>query len=685
VDGKPFERELGPELQKASKDADAILDEVGKSWGNRLADSTSTEIGKHGKDFGHSIEDAVEKTTVRLHPNIDFKRDRNGRLHDAAGKFVREFEEDVVSSFQNLTRGGGPFSKIGEGIADAIGAGANVSGKSPLIAVLVPAFGALGAAIAAVVQIANALVAVLTTLPALITAIGLQAGVLMLAFKGVGTAIQGAFAAKNWTDFYAAIQGLTPAAQRFVISLLPLRDLFRELKTSVQESFFTAFGNTMVNLVQELGPILRSGLPQLATALGGLFKQIGLFFASPVFVTFVRDVIPATVRWLGQFGPGFVGLLTSLINMAHTAIPFLERVGQIVTNAFMTFSNWLNDQVKSGDLLGWLNEMGDTLDKTSELFFNIIRFVGSLVDALNKAGGNDVIDQLSELFNRLAIFFSSPEGQAAMAGFIHSLELLTYIFSGLVFTFTGSMIAIESVIQFFAFLGTAIGAFVSWLTDTAGPAIATFFTETFPGWISSLATSVSNWFGKISYYIQSGFGAAIEWVMTKWNEFTGWIGRKVADVTSFFTGLPGRLADIGRSMMQGLKDGLQWGWDHTVGPILKWITSQVPSWKGPESKDRVLLEPAGQAVMEGFGQGLTKGAQNLRTMLAGFTDSLGGVGISGSGGGGVSPIVVNVGFHGSLPTEQQAYDTGRAAGRGVNDEMASQVNQRNIRLAVRMA
>jgi hypothetical protein len=88
--------------------------------------------------------------------------------------------------------------------------------------------------------------------------------------------------------------------------------------------------------------------------------------------------------------------------------------------------------------------------------------------------------------------------------------------------------------------------------------------------------------------------------------------------------------------------------------------------------------------MEGFGQGVMRGADRLRGMLGDFTDSVGGMSIGGVGAGGM-PVMVNVNFHGALPTEEQAYRTGQAAGKGVADGFSAQVNQRDIQLAVRMA
>ena len=88
--------------------------------------------------------------------------------------------------------------------------------------------------------------------------------------------------------------------------------------------------------------------------------------------------------------------------------------------------------------------------------------------------------------------------------------------------------------------------------------------------------------------------------------------------------------------------------------------------------------------MEGFGKGVQRGAEQLRGMLGDFTNSMGDIGYRGSEAGGM-PITVNVGFHGALPTEQQAYETGKAAGKGAGDGFAEQVSQRDIRLGVRMA
>lgn len=672
--------QLAPSIDRAlhdvADDADDFLDDAGTRWGNTISDSTSKEIRTHGRDFADSIEHSLSGQIVSLR-GIRYRTDRRGFLHDLdTGEFAGRVVDDVIDAFSRASRDGGPFSKVGEGISDAIGAGFNVSGKSPLIAVLIPAFGAIAAAIAAVVQIANALVAVLVEMPGLLVAIGIQAGILMLAFHGVGTAIQGAFKATNATELQEAIKGLTPAAQDFVKSLLPLRGLFTQIRDIAQQNFFIGLSNVVTKIATTLGPIFTGGnFAALARALGDLFNQIGMVFASPAFAKLVSDIIPATLRWLASFGPGFTSFLTAIVKMADAAIPGLERLGMIVGNAFATFTEWLNEQVESGNLVEWLDEMGTTLDKVSELFFNITRFVASFLDALNKQGGNDVIDQLSEFFNRLALFFGSEAGQAAMAGFIHLVEMLTFAFSGLVFGMLGVLIAFESILAFLQFLGQAVSDFVDWLTGPAADALAEFFTETFPGFISDLAQKVSDWFGKIGYYIETAWDGFIQYIKDAWKNFTDWLGAVVDGFIGFFTGIPDRLSEVGKSIMDGLRAGLQWGWDHTVGPILRWITSQIPSWKGPLERDKHLLEPAGKAAMEGFGRGLLRGAGAVKDMLGDFTNDIRFGGLSAS-----NTFNSNLNFFGQPPTESQA----RTAGRAVSEELNSQVAARDVSLAVRV-
>lgn len=671
---RPYEDEIGPKLKAATGDADKILDSVGKQWGKHLADSTTKELGKHGDDFGRAVEHATEKIKIKV--KSDFTIDRNGRLHNSAGRFAKMFEEETVRAFASAAGPGGPFSKIGEGLSDAIGAGFNVSGKSPLISVLGVGIGALIGVVLAAVQAVNALIAVLAAVPALITAIGIQAGVLFLAFKGVGGAIQGAFAAKNATELNEAIKGLTPPAQAFVRSLLPLKPLFDQMQRLVQSSFFTALGDTVSRVGNALIPLLTPGLAQVATALGTFFRGLGIFFSSPTFKDFISDVIPATTAWLQSFGLGFLEFLRVLITMADATLPFLTRLGDILNNAMHTFSSWLDEQLKSGTFQSWLKDMGDTLDSVVELFFQVTEFVATFMAQLNKGGGQKLIDQLATSMDQLVFFLQSPAGEKFFEGLVNGSILFIQAATGLI-----ELIAL--MIAAFQVAVDSIGAFFTWfasgwagLWDGAAKELSDFWFLVRAGWeaIKAAVMGFINWF--IMGWRTTWNGAKQE-VLGFWNAIVSTIKSIPGKIQAFFAGLPGMLARIGRDAANGLMNALIGGIrgaGGTLGRVMGDIAGQIagvlpgsPAKEGPLS-GRGYAKLRGERMIHDFAAGISAGTPDLR--LAG-SDAMAQVAFGD----------VNLNFQGALPTESQARNLGAAAMSGVEN----QLTRRQIRLAVRTA
>lgn len=110
----------------------------------------------------------------------------------------------------------------------------------------------------------------------------------------------------------------------------------------------------------------------------------------------------------------------------------------------------------------------------------------------------------------------------------------------------------------------------------------------------------------------------------------------VVKAASYVSGLPGRigkvflnanviLANAGRAIMDGLWNGLVSGWK-AVQQFLSNVTSWIPDWKGPKSKDKTLLTENGRLIMGGLLGGLEGQYGAVRDSLGGFTDSLAGAG-----------------------------------------------------------
>jgi phage-related protein len=54
--------------------------------------------------------------------------------------------------------------------------------------------------------------------------------------------------------------------------------------------------------------------------------------------------------------------------------------------------------------------------------------------------------------------------------------------------------------------------------------------------------------------------------------------------------------------------------------VLNSVTNLIPSWKGPEARDKKLLEPAGGWVMQGFIGGIKDQLGPLKRTLTGITN-----------------------------------------------------------------
>lgn len=702
ADTSDVEGDLDKGLAKAGKDSEPGADKVGKDLGTHIGDSVEKEVARHGPDIAHTLGKEVEKEVVDVAPNFRYNvRGKNGR-------FVKQTAEGIASevedAFARSVSSSGIFGKIGQAVSDAIGSGFNVPGKSPLIVALVPVIGAIVGLVGALLQAINAVAATLTTIPALFAAIGLQAGVLVLAFKGVGTAISGAFAATNADELAKALVDLTPAAKAFVVSLLPLKNLFSDLKQVTQENFFKALGDSVTKVINNVEPLLRRSFGDLATALGGSVAAILAAFSGPEFHDFIATVIPATTEWIKSFGPAFAQFLIGLINLGTAATPFLSLLGKLLNAGLASLGKNLTDLSNDKGFTDWLARMYKTLLTLGPLVKSVFNFIVTFLDQLDKAGGKALITSLTSLLVQLTNFFASEIGLRALNETIGIAIALMYVL----------VLSAEAVIFLFA----SIDAFIAWFVNTAVPAVIKAFdwfgitvaniVKTiliglavgvlgFIALLDWLGISIANIIKAIGGFF-ADFAAFIwHWVLSTrqsivdffenlWRSINDGKGRLLLAVTQ----LPGQIRDAlgnlgrlllnaGHDLIQGLIDGIN-NAIPALRSVLGFITRLLPDWKGPEDKDKKILKPAGEAVMAGFGAGILAGAQDIQAMLADFTSGLGGVAVSqpsthilfGAG-------AMQLNFQGALPTANQAMAIGQAVGTGVNSQLAA----RDTRLAVR--
>lgn len=670
----PFHREVARDLDRVADDAEGELNKTGRSMGDKISDGVGIELKRRGKSFAKAIGDGTKNTVIRVRSIVRFDQIRDS--------IRRRFRRDVGDTIQKeigdaLDRSArsGVFSKISQGLADAIGAGFNVSGRSPLIAVLLPALAALVGVIVAALQAANALVAVLFIIPGLLASIGLQVGVLMIAFQGVGTAIQGAFAAKNAKELRLALKDLTPSARSFVRELLPLRDLFREIGRTVQERFFNQFAGVITAIRKALGPSLVSGFGDVAAVFGRFVRSFGELLASPGFVKFFNTLVPATVRWIDKFGQslfGRRGFVTGLIAMATALMPFMEKFGDIILRNLDHISAFMFQLASSPATSQWLDDMATTLQLVFDLIFKVGEFLFVFLNRLNEAGGQNVITVLMEALSELMFVLASPVGLKAMEALVNLGIIGIRAFTGLVVIILGVLAALEVLSEWFRVTG---GPFILDVLRAIGQAAVDM--ATFLGvWIERILRAIGGFFVWL--------WGVITTTKNNFSSLTSGAAATVSKVMAVIKGLPGQilgalknlgglLVGAGRSLVQGLIDGIRQKINELKG-LVSYLASLIagffgssPAEEGPLS-GQGWTKIRGQHMIQDLIKGIQAEAPNLRQASMDATSNI----VFGANS-------IQMKFTGPVPDQQQARTVGAAMGMSAAEQIAA----RNTRLVVR--
>jgi hypothetical protein len=112
--------------------------------------------------------------------------------------------------------------------------------------------------------------------------------------------------------------------------------------------------------------------------------------------------------------------------------------------------------------------------------------------------------------------------------------------------------------------------------------------------------------------------------------FANGVREKIGAALQVVGGIPGKalaalgnlgstLWSAGSNLIQGLIDGIT-SKVSALRDKLSSITKLIPDWKGPLDKDKILLTPAGVALMEGLVKGIDKGKKKLQSVLEKITD-----------------------------------------------------------------
>lgn len=404
ADLSPFRRELNAAAARAGRD-----------YGNTLAQNLDTRLQRTTRIF-----DRFWGSTLRGSRNdfLNFVGIVSAGVERLVGNVVgrglgviaNSFDRlgDAIARFPSLVQFAGGFRLIGENIR-GLGAG-GIDGLIVQLAALILAFN-LGTAVIGIFA------GGISSLTAGITALAV----------GIGGALFGGIVA-----LVPVVGALTVGIATLTLAFSkmskeqqavfgPLVDLFKELRSGVQETLFESLGGqvgSLVTALRPLGPFLNSVAAEFADWVADVVGEIGP--GGPLAATFASlgESIPET---FGRILDVLSSLGGSLLGLFDAATPAADRLLEAIERVLTQFSEWVNSVAGQEAINDFLQQAIDLLGS----LWDIAGEVGTALANLWTEGGADaaqiLLDNIREIVEEFNTWVSDEGGREA---------LLTWFFQG---------------------------------------------------------------------------------------------------------------------------------------------------------------------------------------------------------------------------------------------------------------
>lgn len=397
------------------------------------------------------------------------------------------------------------------------------------------------------------------------------------------------------------VDNVEPYLRSFVQGLESVVDWFTQLDPGIQTAItaVVAFAAALGPILVVLGGII-SGASQVNMALGRITQAFSALAN-----------IPSLISGIGSGISTAFSMITSPIGIA------VALIGVLVA-AFVTLWN-TNEGFRNA-----ITEIWTGIVETLTTFFTGIQ------ERLNALGINwqTIIDALGIAWNTFCSFLA-PIFEGAFSVVATVLETVTGIITGLLDIFIGLFTGnwdqfLQGVSELFGSIWDGICSFLATMLDTLA-GLGQAFCDNFGNIIMGGLEAVAGFF-------ESAWNGIVSFLSGVWSNIVSGVSGFIEDVLNFFRNLPQNilnaignvgnlLYNAGRSIIDGFLNGLRSMWDSVtsfVGGIASWIFSH----KGPIQKDRKLLVPAGNAIMEGLGEGIADGFKPVMKSVSGMADDI---------------------------------------------------------------
>lgn len=390
-----------------------------------------------------------------------------------------------------------------------------------------------------------------------------------------------------------------------------LKQAFQTLQPSIK-TLMDAFGQLVQALIPVLAEIIPLLTPIISTLIGSLVPAI------QIVLNMVTGLVNGLMPIVRNILPAVAGALKYFLPLVQAIIPIISWVVVALTTGLGVFKAVITAISLASKAQAVLNAV---LNANPILL--VISLFASLVSAAvyfftctdkGKALWQQFTDFLSNCVQNIRDFFSGL-GNDITGFFTAAGEGAQNAWNSVVNWFMGIP---DTICNFFTMVGGKITGFFT----AAGQGVQNVWNGVV-SWFTGIPGAICNFFAGVGGRITGFFSNAANGVENAWNNVVSWFGGIPNAICGVFAGAGSWLWNAGASIINGLLNGLKAAFGR-VKSFVSGIGDWIVRHKGPLSYDKVMLKPAGRAIMQGFDKSLRQGWKDVQRTVNGMNAQING-------------------------------------------------------------